>query len=463
MAGAAEPLDPHHRLAPLAPAPRGPGTAGRLDQIAAVEEQARVHVPRDAPGPAVEDVGVPDAGEGIAGDRRRGPRDPLVERRQGMQRDELRNPGVAELGGVGRGVADEGGQQLLVRRGPGDLLHLDPDVGVERLELRHQLAHHLPLAAEPPEADGGARGPPHPVRRQHDRDSSARAATAARASRFNGDSSQPAAREAGAFQAANDVRILPHRLPDRGRCGSSRSSRRSAPGRCRGSRCRTTPAPGSTRAVRHSLARPQRRIEGVEKSVLARRDGAVALLHRAMAAIDSSGVKTIDEAAAVGAIVPSSRMSSAGGAARGVAVEAPPRAVDRQRRVHRAVAGGESPDAVAVVAPTPRIGDGVGALRERRAARVLEVIDAVRAHDRVLDAAEIDPDVRVLVPEERRELDVVLAVERAPVVGLRVLAPGAGSTGWVGEPRARTIDDHRLVVAAPVVGDEARLRASSPC
>src|SRR5206468_5663620 len=46
-------------------------------------------------------------------------------------------------------------QQLLVGGGPGDLLHLDFDVRMAGLELRHHLSHHLPLAAEPPETDGG--------------------------------------------------------------------------------------------------------------------------------------------------------------------------------------------------------------------------------------------------------------------------------------------------------------------
>jgi len=55
-----------------------------------------------------------------------------------MNRDELRNPRVPHLRDVGRSVADEAGEQLLVRRGPRNLLHVDVNAGAP-LELRHHL------------------------------------------------------------------------------------------------------------------------------------------------------------------------------------------------------------------------------------------------------------------------------------------------------------------------------------
>src|SRR6186713_3088647 len=79
-----------------------------------------------------------------------------------------------------------------------------------------------------------------------------------------------------------------------------------------------------------------------------------------------------------------------------------------------AVAGGESPDVGAVFEEALRIRDRIGPLRVDRAARVLEVVDVALAHRRIADAAEVDPDVRILVPEQRREAQVLVAHEAAP-------------------------------------------------
>ena len=48
---------------------------------------------------------------------------------------------------------------------------------------------------------------------------------------------------------------------------------------------------------------------------------------------------------------------------------------------------------------------------------------SLAAHVRILDATEVDPDVRVLVPEKRGEIDVLLSVKIRPVVGARVSRP----------------------------------------
>src|SRR6185369_2089474 len=114
------------------------------------------------------------------------------------------------------------------------------------------------------------------------------------------------------------------------------------------------------------------------------------------------------------------------GAARGIAVKFAFAAVDRPLPVPGAVAGGEAPDVGAIIAVVVWIGDREGALRERGAARVLEIVDTVLAVHVVLDAAEVDPDVGILMAEQRREEDVVLTVERSPVIGLRIFAPGFG-------------------------------------
>src|SRR3989442_10379978 len=89
---------------------------------------------------------------------------------------------------------------------------------------------------------------------------------------------------------------------------------------------------------------------------------------------------------------------------------------DRERLVRRTVAGGEPPDVARVATPAAGVRDRVAALRQRRATRVLEIIDAAALHVGVFDVAEIDPDVRVLVAEQRRELHEALAVVGAPLV-----------------------------------------------
>src|SRR3989442_13196430 len=113
-------------------------------------------------------------------------------------------------------------------------------------------------------------------------------------------------------------------------------------------------------------------------------------------------------------------------AARPVAVELALLAVDRERHVARPVRGSESPDAIAVAAPGPRVRVRVGTLGVGGPARVLEEVDPAALHVGVLDAPEVDPHVRVVVPEQRGEPDVCLAVERAPLIGAGPLGPGLG-------------------------------------
>src|SRR5207248_7364085 len=106
-------------------------------------------------------------------------------------------------------------------------------------------------------------------------------------------------------------------------------------------------------------------------------------------------------------------------AARPVAVALALAPAARARHVARAIGGGEPPDTTAVAGPAARVCRGVRLLRVRGAARVLEVVDAVRLHVGVVDSPEVDPNVRVLVAEQRGEADVALAVERAPLIRRR--------------------------------------------
>src|SRR6185312_10836888 len=109
----------------------------------------------DVPGQAVERVtdaiGVPDAAEVIV---RRDPRrcHARIERLERVQRGEFGYPRVAQLAKVGRGVAGKCGEELLVRRAPRQLLHLDANARMRPLELWHELRDDLALAAHRPEA-----------------------------------------------------------------------------------------------------------------------------------------------------------------------------------------------------------------------------------------------------------------------------------------------------------------------
>src|SRR5690606_38297399 len=103
-------------------------------------------------------------------------------------------------------------------------------------------------------------------------------------------------------------------------------------------------------------------------------------------------------------------------AARGIVAELAFLATVDLAGVLRAVASGQAPDVLAVVLPLHRVGDGVLALGKRGAAAVEEVVDPAFAHVLVLDVAEVDPDMAVLVAEQRTEAQVFLPVVHAPVV-----------------------------------------------
>ena len=76
---------------------------------------------------------------------------------------------------------------------------------------------------------------------------------------------------------------------------------------------------------------------------------------------------------------------------RPVAEEAPRHAFHAARRRSRAVARRDAPDVLAVVAKVPRIPHRVLLVHVRRAAAVLEVVDGMPPHERILYPAEVDP------------------------------------------------------------------------
>src|SRR6185437_1623801 len=122
-------------------------------QVLPVEQEAGVHVPRNPEHGVTQDVGRPDALEVVVRGDTRCALDQGVEWDDGIERDVFWYPGVAELGDVGGNVTDVGGEQLLMRRGPRDLLYVHVHPGMLGLELRHHLLGDLALAPHPPEVD----------------------------------------------------------------------------------------------------------------------------------------------------------------------------------------------------------------------------------------------------------------------------------------------------------------------
>src|SRR5262245_14410444 len=98
-------------------------------------------------------------------------------------------------------------------------------------------------------------------------------------------------------------------------------------------------------------------------------------------------------------------------------------AVDSASEVTWPVASRETEHVGAIAAEAPRVRRCVGLLCIGRAPAVLEIVDALRAHERVLDAAEIDPDMAVLMNEQGRVVQIGQAPAAAPLL-IEISRPG---------------------------------------
>src|SRR5215204_1477017 len=105
--------------------------------------------------------------------------------------------------------------------------------------------------------------------------------------------------------------------------------------------------------------------------------------------------------------------------ARVVVVEAPRDAFDPARGRAGAVARRDAPAILAVADELLRITNRILLLHVAGAAAVLEVINASRAHEVILNAAKVYPDVGELVNEERPGVEEFNAVKFLPAIGLR--------------------------------------------
>ncbi len=121
------------------------------------------------------------------------------------------------------------------------------------------------------------------------------------------------------------------------------------------------------------------------------------------------------------------------------------------------VARCDSPTPRAIARELERIVYRVSLLHIGSATAVLEVVDSFGAHEGVLNAAKVYPDMRELVGEQRSGVQVFLFVRSFPTVGRRPGGIGALGKRMRGRAQPQDIQQHRLVVAFPTVLKEPAL------
>ena len=152
------------------------------------------------------------------------------------------------------------------------------------------------------------------------------------------------------------------------------------------------------------------------------------------------------------------RRRALGDRPRDVVEEAALDAVDDEHGRPRPFARGDAPAVLAVALELPRIADPVLLMSVGRAAAVLEVVAVLCPHEGVPDAAEVDPDVRELVNEERPRVEELLAVETAPAIGRGRMPRSSRGRERVGRRTQREqVEDQGLAVPAPAVAKEPAL------
>ena len=120
----------------------------------------------------------------------------------------------------------------------------------------------------------------------------------------------------------------------------------------------------------------------------------------------------------------------------------------------RSVARRLPPYRRAIIGPAYRIGRRIGLLHQRRAAAVLEIIPSRPAHRRVANAAEIDPDMTVLMPEQWREAEqlVAVSIDPLPLIACGPRLPCRRRQRMRRRTQRQDVEQHPLVIAAPVAG-----------
>ena len=132
-------------------------------------------------------------------------------------------------------------------------------------------------------------------------------------------------------------------------------------------------------------------------------------------------------------------------------LDAPLRALLREAG---AEAGGEPPTVLTVPLEPHGVAQGVLLLNNGGPAAVLEIVGPLFPHERILDAAQVDPDVRELVDEERRREEVIDVVEVLPLIGPAPRAVALRGQWVCGRAQAEDVEQHRLAVSLPAVAQE---------
>src|SRR5207245_8051293 len=122
-----------------------------------------------------------------------------------------------------------------------------------------------------------------------------------------------------------------------------------------------------------------------------------------------------------------------------------------------AIASREAPTVLAIADKFEWIEDRVFLLHESRLLAVREVVASAVAHEGITDAAEVDPQVRQVVREQRPRVEQFAPVDVFPGVCSTisdVTLPGK-RVRWRAE--AEYVEQKRLIVPGPAVRDEAAL------
>ena len=152
-----------------------------------------------------------------------------------------------------------------------------------------------------------------------------------------------------------------------------------------------------------------------------------------------------------------------GHSARQVVKELPLDTVDLDGVRPGAIARGDPPATPAVALELERIVDRVLLLHIGGAAAVLEVIDAFVAHEHVLDAAKIDPDVRQLMREQRSGVKIVVSVTVLPSISRTPRGVAAVGQRIRGRAERKHVEQQRFVVTLPTILEKAAFGFPAVC
>src|SRR6185437_2805925 len=116
-----------------------------------------------------------------------------------------------------------------------------------------------------------------------------------------------------------------------------------------------------------------------------------------------------------------------------------------------AIARRDSPAILAVTRELEWVVDCVFSLHTGCAAGVLEIVDSLVAHERILNAAKIDPDMRNLMREQRPRIKIIVAITTLPFVSGCPRRVAFLRQRMRGRTQSQDIQHERFVVAFPAV------------